>query len=193
MYGQNNGRWIRPPYSALLFESTGDGNPLFPNIQILHFPALHRYRQEDEFFRILLSPTLETYSMPYHSTADTLRESLARIAVVCRHLQHIHIHSQSWCPPLDISLEGFQSLRSVYIGLTSSYGSALRMLNSLVRLECLQVTFHNDSGLNGPLQSPNFPMLHVLRIDGVHEHTFRQLISSLTAPLTTVHANIIGG
>ena len=37
-------------------------------------------------------------------------------------------------------------------------------------------------------------MLHVLRIDGVRKpHTLRQLISSLTAPLTTVHAYITGG
>ena len=70
------------------------------------------------------------------------------------------------------------------------------MLNSLVRLEYLQVTFRDNSELNDNLQPPlsaKFPMLHILHIDSSRMHTPHQLISSLTTPLTRVHAHITGG
>ena len=68
------------------------------------------------------------------------------------------------------------------------------MLNALVRLETLRVTFlkNFESNLQSPL-SVKLPVLHTLHIDGARMYTVHQLISSLTAPLTTVHANIVGG
>ena len=156
------------------------------------------YQSEKEIFRVLLAPTLEAYFVPCHhkSTTDTLNESLAHIAAVCRHIQYIHIYPLSWQPLSDVSLEGFQNLRSVRIDNASSCGSVLRMLNSLVRLESIQVAFCDDSQPDRILRSPlsaNLPMPHVLHINGAHMHTLHQLISSLTAPLTAVHPHMISG